>query len=275
MSVEGVSETVTFTAIAGIEFDLSVPAGISLIHVPLKVTTVNGGAGAIESIGELYDALGGTDTVNFLITYDSQAQGWLSYFVPADKGTPADATLTDDIGIIAGMKAPVPIRLSGEALGTNGTSTITLNQGLNLVGLPLRDSRITRVSDLFALDGIGGNVPVIILTDSGEFKLVGRAGDPGDIPITGGQSFILSAQRAKTVAISGEGWTNIFGTAAAPPVTPTSIQLTDKTPVLGLRGSIVDEEVNLNKRAFRVIVKNLSNGKIITGMTRDNEETNY
>ena len=90
-------------------------------------------------------------------------------------------------------------------------------------------------SDLFALDGIGGNVPVIILTDNGEFKAVGRAGDVSDILITGGQSFILTAQKAATVAISGEGWTNVLGTSAAPPVTMTGIDLTDTTSILPLR----------------------------------------
>ena len=74
------------------------------------------------------------------------------------------------------MKVSTSVRLSGDALGTDGSSTITLTPGLNLVGLPLRDSRITRVSDLFALDGIGGNVPVIILTDGGEFQGSGTSG---------------------------------------------------------------------------------------------------
>ena len=176
---------VSVIAVKAIDFNLSVPAGISLIHVPLKVTEVDGAARAITSISDLYNALGGASDVNFLITYDSQTQEWHSYFGTSDTGTPTDRVLTDDMGVIAGMARGKDIRLSGEALGTNGSSTITLNQGLNLVGLPLNDSRITRVSDLFALDEIGGNVPVIILTDRGEFKLVGRAGDPGDIEITG------------------------------------------------------------------------------------------
>ena len=197
------------TAGADIEYLLSIPAGISLIHVPLKVNAVDGVARTIVSIADLYDALGGTSTVNFLITYIPQTQEWRSYFVPSDRGSPADARLTDDKGIIVGLRTPVSVRLRGGALGTSGTSTITLNPGLNLVGLPLNDSRIMRVSDLFALNGIGGNVPVIILTDDGEFKAVGRAGDPGDIQITGGQSFILTVQRPATVIIFGDGWTNI------------------------------------------------------------------
>ena len=154
MSVEGIAETVTFHAIAELlDFDLALPSGISLIHVPLRVTEVNGAAQTTESISDLYDALGGTSTVNFLITHDSSAQAWRSYFGPSDRGTPADGVLIDDIGIIAGLRTPVSVRLGGTPLGTNGRSTITLNQGLNVVGLPLNDSRIMRVSDLFDSTG--------------------------------------------------------------------------------------------------------------------------
>ena len=256
------------------KFEFSIPIGINLIHVPLKVTAVDGIKTTIESVADLYDALGGGSTVNFLITYDSSTQEWLSYFVSSDKGTPADAPLADDTGIIAGLRAPVSIQLRGDPLGTEGSSAITLNPGLNVVGLPLRDSRVTRVSDLFALDGIGGNVPVIILTDGGEFKAVGRAGDPGDIEITGGQSFILTAQRAAIVEISGDAWTNVSGTSAAPQVALTGIEVGNTTPVLGLRGSIVDEGTGLKAEGFRVTIKNLSTGKAVATVPAP-DETGY
>ena len=259
-----------------LEFLWSIPTGLSLIHVSLKVTAVDGVPKTISSIADLYDAFGGEDTVNFLITYNSQAQEWRSYFDTSDTGTSADKRLTDDTGIIAGMIAPVSVHLSGNPLGTNGSSTITLNQGLNLVGLPLRDSRITRVSDLFALDGIGGNVPVVILTDNGEFKAVGQAGDAGDIPIIGGQSFILTARQAGMVVISGDGWYNSLGMAAAPPVGNaglplllTGIQVTDTTPVLALKGSIVDEGTGVNLVGIRVIVKNISTSREVTTTAPD------
>ena len=254
-----------------LEYSLLIPAGISLIHLPLKVTTVDDVAQTIERISDLYDALGGTSKVNFLITYDSQTQEWYSYFGPSDKGSPADRLLTDEMGIIVGLRAPVSVYLRGTALGTNASSTITLNQGLNIVGLPLNDSRIMRVSDLFALDGIGDNVPAIILTDGGEFKLVGRAGDPGDIEITGGQAFIMTASRAATVTISGDAWANDSGTAAAPPVTRKGIEVGNTTPVLGLRGSILDEGTGLNNASFRVTVKNLSTGRAVATVTTPDE----
>ena len=47
------------------DFFLSVKEGSSLIHVPLKVSTVDGIPKTIESIGELYDALGGPRNVEF------------------------------------------------------------------------------------------------------------------------------------------------------------------------------------------------------------------
>ena len=93
VSVEGISQPVTFTAVAEIEFNLSIPSGISLIHIPLKVTAVDGVAKTIESIADLYNALGGADSVNFLITHDSQAQEWHSYFGGSDTGTSADRSV--------------------------------------------------------------------------------------------------------------------------------------------------------------------------------------
>ena len=272
VSAAGLQQPVSFNAVVeSIEFDLSVPAGTSLIHIPLKPTAVDGVVQSITSIADLYDVLGGADTVNFLITHDAQTREWRSYFGTWDKSTSADVALTDDTGIIAGMKAPVSLRLQGDALGTDGSSIITLTPGSNLVGLPLRDSSIAHVSDLFTLEGIEDNVSVIILTDNGEFKAVGQAGDPGDIEISGGQSFILTAQRAATVGISGDGWTNISGTGAAPPIAMTGIKVEDTTPILALRGSIVDEGTVINLVGIRVTAKNLSTNSAIATVTGKNE----
>ena len=265
----------TFNAVAELlEFDLSLPASLSLIHIPLKVRAIDGMVGTIESVGALYAALGGADTVNFLITLDPTTQEWLGYFGASDTGTSVDRELTKDMGILAGMIAPVSVRLGGDALGTDGSSTITLNQGLNLVGLPLKDSRVTRVSDLFALAGIADNVPVIIVSDNGEFKAVGRAGDPSDIEITGGQSFILTAQATATVSISGDGWDNTAtSTMAAPPLTTGVSQMTGITPVLALNGLIVDGVRRINSAGFRVSVKNLSTGGAFTAVIGDTSST--
>ena len=178
------------------------------------------------------------------------------------------------MGIFADMRTPVRVRLTGSPLGTNGSSTITLNPGLNFVGLPLNDSRLTHVSDLFMLEGIGGNVPVVIFTDSGEIKTVVPGGGSDDIPIRGGQGFILDVQRAATVTISGDDWTNTSGTAASPPVTLNGIEVGDTTLVLVLRGAVIDEGTGLNNGGFRVTAKNLSTGKVVAAVT-STDETGY
>ena len=275
VSAAGIEVRVTFNAIGDTpEFLWSIPPGYSLIHVPLKVTAVDDVLQTLTSIADLYDALGGAGTVNLLATYDSR-QGWFNYVGPTDRGTVSDKVLFDDTGILASLAAPVSITLKGDPLGTSGTSTVTLNPNINLVGLPLRDSRITRVSDLFALEGIGGNAGRLYFTVDGTFKSVGQAGDPGDIEVTGGQSFIMTAQQAATVTISGDGWYNSSAIPAAPLVGNgglhsllTGIQVTDTTPVLALRGSIADEGIDTNRAGFRVIVKNLSTGSVVA--TPDN-----
>ena len=272
VSVEGIAQTVTFSAVAELlEFNLSLSIGLNLIHLPLRVRAVDGMPATIQSVSDLYNALGGAGAVNYLITHDSQTQTWYGYFGDADRDTTADRELTDQTGILADMITPVSVRLGGDALGTDGSSTITLNRGINLVGLPLKDSRVTRVSDLFTLDGIAGNTLVIILSDGGEFQSVGRVGDPGDIEIAGGQSFIMSAQRAAMVDISGDAWTNNSETAAAPPLSLKGIKAADVTPVLGLRGSIVNEGTGTYQARFRVTVKNLSTDKNVATATTDNQ----
>ena len=185
---------------------LALPKGLSLIHIPLAVTTVDGLARRITRIGDLYDALGGSN-VNFIATFDPAAQEWFPYFVDADRGGPGDRAVTDGMGILVDISVPVTVRLNGNPLLMGKKAgTVALYADLNLLGLPLRDERITRVSDLLTLDGFLDNTLAIILTEAGGFKLVARAGDPGDIPVRAGQGFIVIVQRAARVSISGENW---------------------------------------------------------------------
>ena len=250
-----------------VEYFWSIPSGYSLIHVPLKVTTVDRVARNITSIGDVYDALGGANTVKLLLTFDSQTQEAFPYILPSDRGTRNDRELTDDMGIFADMKVEKRVRLTGRPLGTNGSSTITINSGLNFVGLPLNDSSLTHVSDLLTLPGIAGNAPVVIFTDSGEIKVVPPGGGPDDTPLIGGQGFILDAQRAAPVIIAGDGWTNTSGTAAAPPVAMRGIEVGDTMPVLVLRGAVIDNGRGLSNTNFRVIAKNRSTGRSVATVT--------
>ena len=170
------------------------------------------------------------------------------------------------------MKTSVSVRLGGDALGMDGLSTLTLYQGINLMGLPLRDSRIIRVNDLLGLEGLADRVAAIIVTDDGEFRLTVQASDEGDIPVTGGQAFILIAIEDTTVTISGDGWDNTSdGMMAAPPMVTGGIQATKITPVLALTGSIIDGVGGIKSAGLRVTVKNLSTGREVATVTADDE----
>ena len=83
-------------------------------------------AQTIESVADLYAALGGADNLNWLITHDPQTQTWHGYFGDADRGTAADKVLTDQTGILADIKTPISVHLAGDALGESGMSAITL-----------------------------------------------------------------------------------------------------------------------------------------------------
>ena len=64
-----ITVTVEVTDIA--EYLWSLPPGYSLIHVPLRVTAVDGVPKTLETVGDVYDALGGSAHVNLLITRDA------------------------------------------------------------------------------------------------------------------------------------------------------------------------------------------------------------
>ncbi|MBI1929575.1 cadherin-like domain-containing protein, partial [Candidatus Poribacteria bacterium] len=245
-------------------FDLTIPQGISLIHIPLKVTQVDGKALEIKTIGDLYADLGGSANVNFIITRDAAAGIWQSYLGEQNRRAPADRTLTDDMGIITVMKNPVTLRLKGDALGVDGKAQIHLQKGTNLVGVPLRSASLNRVSDLLNLAGIKGNATAIIVSDAGTFKVVSRPGDPGDIALTGGQSFIVTARQAGVADITGVAWDNVSGrTSAAPLMALIGHTVDERTPVLAVHGAVIDEVPGTARDGFRIIVKNLSTGAML------------
>ena len=71
--------------------------------------------------------------------------------------------------------------------------------------------------------------------------------------------------------ITGDAWANDSGAAAAPPVTLKGVEVGNTTPVLGLRGAIVDEGTGLRVESARVTVKNLSTGRAVAAVTTPDE----
>ncbi|MCH8294866.1 T9SS type A sorting domain-containing protein [Candidatus Poribacteria bacterium] len=260
------------------EFNLTVQKGISFIHLPLKVTSTDDQPKKLQTIGDLYNVLGGSDDVNFLITYNPLEQKWFSYLGNQSRDRAADQILTDDLGIITVMKNPVALLLRGEALGANGTSQIRLNPGTNLVGVPLQDERLQLVSDLLSLPGIENNATAIMVWEAGQFKVIDHTGDDDDVPLTGGQSFIITARALGVAQITGDAWDNVSGSRiAAPPLALVGQTVGERTPVLAVHGVIVTEELaGLSTDRFRITVRNLSTGALLSVVSgSDGSEGGY
>ena len=175
------------------QFDLTLHGGMNFIHIPLKVTSVDGQAASIETLEDLYKLLEGK--VNYLMVFDSDTQSWVNYFGDRD----ADRVLRSYEGVIAFMNSAMTLQLAGEPLD----SSVYIHSGTSFIGIPRRPSPSYSVSNLLL------SMPTlltIIVEDNGQLKTVSRVGDDGDNPITGGQSCILITTGAADVTFSGEVW---------------------------------------------------------------------
>ena len=243
------SDTGTVNLINTIDYTSTLPAGISLFHVPIDVTAIDGEEASLAMVSDLYEALG--DAVNYLITYDGTS--WTSYL----GGATGDAAITADGGIVAVMKAETTITFTGNAWGGDDGSMINLREGLNFVGVPVNDASVSTISSIMDLPEFAGKVTSIIaLTDDGKFVMV-AAGGEGDGAVQGDAAYLVTSSAAASQSVTGDGWSN-GEMAGAAPVALFGHKVDNQTPALFVEGSIVDELTGLAKEGFRIKVKNLS-----------------
>ena len=110
----------------------------------------------------------------------------------------------DDTGLIAVMSSTATLNLTGNALGTGGVSTIMLNAGGNLVGIPLHSAQIGMISDVVGNPLVSA---VVVSNAAGDgFNTITRAGDPGDGAPMGGQGYIVIASATASITVIGAAW---------------------------------------------------------------------
>ena len=254
------------------QFDLMIGAGTHLIHVPLDVTHIDGVAGTIDTVGDLYDALG--DAVNFLITLGADGT-WNSYTGDSSAGGVADAAIGDDTGLVAIMSSAKTLQLAGNALGTGGTSAITLGAGKNLVGVPLDPvAGLDMISD--ALQHPAVNAVVVSTGGVPPFNTIAQPGDPGDGAIMGGVGYIVVASATASIPVVGAAWDNSGmmedagatvamngGAAANGNGASTAPSIGFQTPVLHVQGKLIDQVGMMSLEGLNVSVKNLSSGTVL------------
>ena len=235
--------TTSVTLQNSISFTSTLPAGISLFHVPLAEE-------GLDTVGDLRTKLGAN--VNLLITYDGST--WNS--------RSSDVAITGSLGILASMSAETTVTFEGQPWAD---TTVTLAAGSNLIGLPVNDARVTNASDISGLFATG-TVSSVIVSSGGEFQLVAAAGDAADGPVAGDAAYLVIASAAGSATLSGEGWSN-DGTTGAAPIALVGYTVDNQTPALNVHGSVVDEITGLTREGFRVKVKNLSTKSALSHIT--------
>ena len=251
------SDTGSVDLINTLDYTSMIPQGISLFHVPLDVTAIDGSEASLSMVSDLYKALG--DAVNYIISTEDGVI-WNSYL----GGTSGDAAITADRGLVVVMSDAKEIKFTGNAWGEDmgpgageGASMITLRSGLNLVGLPVNDVSVSKVSDIMNLPEFAGKVTsIIVSTDDGKFASV-TAGGTDDNDVRGDASYLVFSSADATQPVMGEGWSN-GEMAGAAPIALFGHKVDNQTAALFVEGSLVDELTGLAREGFRIKVKNLS-----------------
>ena len=253
------------------EFTLTIPAGVHLIHIPLKID-------GMDTVSDLHAALG--DAVNYIITLGADGN-WNSYLGASSAGTAADAKIGADTGLVAVMNSEATLNLEGSAHGADGASSITLVAGTNLVGVPLKPPAVgfQMISDVVTLPAI---TSVVVSNAAGEgFNAITQAGDPGDGPITGGTGYIVLASAAATIPVVGEAWEDAAPAASAADMTANGAAANGaaasapsigvQTPALHVQGKLIDDAGMLTRDGLTVSVRNVTSGTTLGSETVTDE----
>lgn len=173
-------------------FQLNLYTGWNFVHVPLEVTQVDGESMSIETVGDLFQILMPANM------YIHDGSCWVAVF--------GDSTqrLGYNQGVAVYMEAPLTVNLVGSPLPTS----FSLERGLTFVGLPRQPPTFLRkISDFFTLYP---KVCAVLIASEGQLHLVGRAGDSGDVPITGGQAFAFISIEQYMTSFSGAAWGKVL-----------------------------------------------------------------
>ena len=169
------------------QFELQLQQGWNLIHLPLTVYAVNNELSRIQTAADLYELIQPT----FMFIHGEDG------LIGTHEET--DIALGPNQGIAILTDAPATFTL----IGTRLPPPFQFERGLNFIGLPRQSVALQRVSDWLRLYE---ETVVVITAVDGELYAVGRAGDPGDHEITGGQSFLIPMTAPRETFFYGPAW---------------------------------------------------------------------
>ena len=167
-----------------ISFTSMIPTGANLFHVPLNDPD-------ITTVGDLRTQLGDAVT-SLIVRHDG---GW----EPDSDGL----MITSDLGIYLVATAEITHTFEGAAWED---TTVSLEVGQNLVGLPVNDPDVAMVSDIIGLFDEGVIVGDITIGSGSEYAQISGSDDSDDTAVQGHAAYFIVTIAADSADLMGDGW---------------------------------------------------------------------
>ena len=180
-------------------FQLSLYAGWNFVHIPLEVTQVNGESMSIETLGNLFQVLMPGQMYIYDQMHFHDGSHWLEVFGDSEQA------LGPNQGVVVYMNIDVPVTLN--LVGSPLPPTFSLEPGMNFVGIPRQSSDLQKVSDFLTFFP---KICAVVVESEGEIYVVRRAGDSGDVEITGGQAFGIVSVEQYMTNFNGAAWGKVY-----------------------------------------------------------------
>ena len=157
-NMSSASNTYSVQVSLSTSFTVELRQGINMLHVPVNDPRV-------ERLSGLYDVLGGSQDVQFLVAYSSESNLFKAY---ADGLVGSDLPLSDETAVLASMKNAKSVTFTGGLLKRE----VSLRAGINMIGVT-RAGAVETVGGLAALSTVPLNVIALKVDNAGNalFKL--------------------------------------------------------------------------------------------------------
>lgn len=188
-------------------FTLSLVEGINLISIPLAEATVEGGTVKIERVSDLGKLLGGSWSL--IISSDCGTGKFMSYTPATPPGVPLDVKIDGYTGLIVVMKEKKTLELIGKGWDVDGKDLP--GKCKNMIGIPLKDDNLVRVSDLGESLGDRWNLIISYDREASIFRSYTPTTRPdakSNIVIDGDTGLIVVTKEPCSFSVKGEPWSD-------------------------------------------------------------------
>ena len=183
-------------------FSIDLVPGINLLSVPLHPDEEWRMSDLLAFIGP--EALQ-------VIYYDTTGSQFKSYLPNYDVDAPLNVSVRGGEGYIVVMRSAKMVTFEGR----EWDGTVSLQQGINMISVPLEPSEEWRMSDVLAFIGPEALQVIYYDTTGSQFKSYLPNYDvdvPLNVPVRGGEGYILIMSAPKIVKFEGSTWKNPTGT---------------------------------------------------------------